>query len=142
MRAFGRLLLGQPDRRCDTWIPAARPDIVDDDNVHKMDTRLVVDSANIPLSRGAEKYIYDMNMICVQNVIANAGGVPCAAMEYKGMGETAKKSNPSLKKILLTKPSNKYINICLCVCGNAVEFHITCQNDVFTDEQNAKQVVQ
>ena len=74
---------------CDIWIPAARPDVVNDDNVHKMNTRLVVQGANIPLTSGAEKYLYDKNVLCIPDFIANAGGVICAAMEYKGMSETA-----------------------------------------------------
>jgi len=74
---------------CDIWIPAARPDVVNDDNVHRMNTRLVVQGANIPFTRGAEKYLYDKNVLCVPDFIANAGGVICAAMEYQGMGETA-----------------------------------------------------
>jgi|GEM_PF-6688868 len=95
MRAFGHLLLGQPDRKCDIWIPAARSDAVNDDNVHQMDARLVVEGANIPLSRGAEKYFYDRNVIYIQNFIPNAGEVPCAAMEYKGMGERRKNQTPA-----------------------------------------------
>lgn len=74
---------------CDIWIPAARPDVVNDDNVHKMSTRLVVQGANIPLTSGAEKYLHNKNVLCIPDFIANAGGVICAAMEYKGMSETA-----------------------------------------------------
>jgi len=73
---------------CDIWIPAARPDVVNEENVHKMKSRLVVQGANIPLTRGAEKYLYDNNVLCIPDFIANAGGVICAAMEYKGMSES------------------------------------------------------
>jgi glutamate dehydrogenase (NAD(P)+) len=74
---------------CDIWIPAARPDVVNEKNVDQMKTRLVVQGANIPLTSGAEKYLYDRNVLCIPDFIANAGGVICAAMEYRGMSETA-----------------------------------------------------
>ncbi len=36
------------DLECDIWIPAARPDVVHEDNVQRLRTRLVVEGANIP----------------------------------------------------------------------------------------------
>ena len=39
----------------DVWIPAARPDVIHGDNVARLQTRLVADGANIPLSAEAEK---------------------------------------------------------------------------------------
>jgi glutamate dehydrogenase (NAD(P)+) len=74
---------------CEIWIPAARPDVVNDTNVHLMKTCLVVQGANIPFTRGAEKYLHDKGVLCIPDFIANAGGVICAAMEYQGMSETA-----------------------------------------------------
>ncbi|UCE88123.1 MAG: Glu/Leu/Phe/Val dehydrogenase [Pseudomonadota bacterium] len=69
---------------CDIWIPAARPDVVHDDNVHRLKTRLVVQGANIPFTSGAEKYLHERGVVCVPDFIANAGGVICAALEYQG----------------------------------------------------------
>ncbi|MCK5360163.1 MAG: Glu/Leu/Phe/Val dehydrogenase, partial [Gammaproteobacteria bacterium] len=43
------------DVECDIWIPAARPDVVNEENVHRLNTRLVVEGANIPFTHGAEK---------------------------------------------------------------------------------------
>ncbi len=77
------------DIACDIWIPAARPDVVHDDNVKRLNTRLVVQGANIPFTSGAEKQLHEQGVICVPDFIANAGGVICAAMEYHGSSETA-----------------------------------------------------
>ncbi|MEN8133867.1 MAG: Glu/Leu/Phe/Val dehydrogenase [Pseudomonadota bacterium] len=77
------------DVECDIWIPAARPDVVNEDNVHRLNTRLVVEGANIPFTHGAEKYLHDKGMLCVPDFIANAGGVICAAMEYQGASQAA-----------------------------------------------------
>ena len=77
------------DVECDIWIPAARPDVIHEDNVHRLNTKLVVEGANIPFTHGAEKILHDKGILCVPDFIANAGGVICAAMEYHGASEGA-----------------------------------------------------
>lgn len=77
------------DIPCEIWIPAARPDVVHEKNVHRLKTRLVVQGANIPVTPGAEKYLHEHGVLCVPDFIANAGGVICAAMEYAGASESA-----------------------------------------------------
>ena len=77
------------DIECDIWIPAARPDVVNEQNVHRLNTRLVVEGANIPFTPGAEKYLHEKGVLCVPDFIANAGGVICAAMEYHGATQAA-----------------------------------------------------
>ena len=74
---------------CDIWIPAARPDVVNEENVDQLRTRLVVQGANIPFTEGAEKILHERGILCVPDFIANAGGVICAAMEYHGSSESA-----------------------------------------------------
>jgi glutamate dehydrogenase (NAD(P)+) len=77
------------DIECDIWIPAARPDVVNEDNVQRLNTRLVVEGANIPFTHGAEKILADKGVLVIPDFIANAGGVICAAMEYQGATESA-----------------------------------------------------
>ena len=77
------------DVECDIWIPAARPDVVNEDNVHRLNTRLVVEGANIPFTHGAEKYLHEKGVLVIPDFIANAGGVICAAMEYHGASQAA-----------------------------------------------------
>jgi glutamate dehydrogenase (NAD(P)+) len=72
------------DVECDIWIPAARPDVVREDNAHRLKTRLVIEGANIPCTAGAEKLLHERGVLVVPDFIANAGGVICAAMEYRG----------------------------------------------------------
>lgn len=80
---------GVIDVECDIWIPAARPDVIHDDNVHRLNTKLVVEGANIPFTLGAEQYLHEKGILCVPDFIANAGGVICAAMEYHGATESS-----------------------------------------------------
>ena len=77
------------DIECDIWIPAARPDVIHEDNVHRLNTKMVVEGANIPITHGAEQILNDKGILCVPDFIANAGGVICAAMEYRGASQSA-----------------------------------------------------
>ena len=72
------------DIACDIWIPAARPDVVREDNAWRLRTTLVLQGANIPFSPGAEQALHDRGVLIVPDFIANAGCVICAAMEYRG----------------------------------------------------------
>jgi glutamate dehydrogenase (NAD(P)+) len=72
---------------CDIFMPAARPDVVNEENMHRLKARLVVQGANIPFTYGAEKYLHDQGVLCIPDFIANAGGVICAAMEYQGSSQ-------------------------------------------------------
>ena len=75
---------GIVDLECDIWIPAARPDVVHEGNMHRLKARLVVEGANIPLTSGAEKYLQKKGVLVIPDIIANPGGVICSAMEYRG----------------------------------------------------------
>jgi len=77
------------DVECDIWIPAARPDVIREDNVSRLNTKLVLQGANIPFTAGAEKILHERGVLVVPDFIANAGGVICAAMEYAGATQTA-----------------------------------------------------
>jgi glutamate dehydrogenase (NAD(P)+) len=74
---------------CDIWIPAARPDVINEDNARRLKTRLIVEGANIPITEAAERYLHEKGILCVPDFIANAGGVICAAMEYEQASEKA-----------------------------------------------------
>jgi glutamate dehydrogenase (NAD(P)+) len=74
---------------CDIWIPAARPDVIREDNVHLLRARLVIEGANIPITEGAERMLHERGVLCVPDIVANAGGVICAAMEYAGASQAA-----------------------------------------------------
>ncbi len=77
------------DMECDIWIPAARPDVIHMDNVHRLKTKLIISGANIPITADAERALHEEGILSVPDFIANAGGVICAAMEYHGDCQTA-----------------------------------------------------
>ena len=77
------------DVDCDIWIPAARPDVLHGDNVSRLRARLVPQGANIPCTLEAERILHELGVLVVPDFIANAGGVICASMEYRGSTEHA-----------------------------------------------------
>lgn len=77
------------DVACDIWIPAARPDVIRAENAHRLETKLVLQGANIPFTPEAEKSLHERGVMIVPDFIANAGGVICAAMEYRGATQAA-----------------------------------------------------
>jgi glutamate dehydrogenase (NAD(P)+) len=74
---------------CDLLVPAARPDVVREDNANRIRARLVLEGANIPVTAGAEASLHERGVLVVPDFIANAGGVICAAMEYAGATQAA-----------------------------------------------------
>jgi glutamate dehydrogenase (NAD(P)+) len=95
LKAAGRSVCDSPSGRtierdsvigvdCDILIPAARPDVVREENAGALKARLVLEGANIPFTAGAERMLHARGVVVVPDFIANAGGVICAAMEYAG----------------------------------------------------------
>jgi glutamate dehydrogenase (NAD(P)+) len=74
---------------CEIWIPAARPDVIHKGNVDQLRTRVVASGANIATTPEAEQRLHERGVINVPDFIANAGGVICAAMEYRGSTQAA-----------------------------------------------------
>jgi glutamate dehydrogenase/leucine dehydrogenase len=77
------------DISCDIWIPAARPDVIHVGNVARLDTKLIAEGANIPCTPEAEAALAARGVLVLPDFIANAGGVICAATEYRGGTEAA-----------------------------------------------------
>ncbi len=77
------------DVPCEIWIPAARPDVLRADTVNRLNTRLIVQGANIPATLEAEAMLARRGVLSIPDFIANAGGVICAAVEYHGGSQAA-----------------------------------------------------
>lgn len=82
----GRKLAGDAviDIPCDIWIPAARPDAIHAGNVARLRASLVAQGASIPCTPDAEAALAARGILVLPDFIANAGGVICAATEYRG----------------------------------------------------------
>ncbi len=73
---------------CEFLVPAAQPDVVTTDNAGKISAKVILEGANIPVTVEAEVQLADRGVLCVPDVVANAGGVICGAAEYRGAGHT------------------------------------------------------
>lgn len=73
---------------CDIFVPAARPDVIDETNALELNCKLVLQGANIPVTSRAERILHDNGILSVPDFVANAGGVICASVEYKGGTKT------------------------------------------------------
>ena len=72
---------------CDIFVPAARPDVLTRANVDRLRARLVVQGANLPVTDEAERRLWERGVLSLPDFIVNAGGVICAAVEYRGGSE-------------------------------------------------------
>jgi glutamate dehydrogenase/leucine dehydrogenase len=69
---------------CDVLVPAAVPDAVHEGNADLVQATVILQGANLPVTAAAEAMLAKRGVLSVPDVIANAGGVICAALEYRG----------------------------------------------------------
>ncbi len=68
----------------DMLIPGARPDVITKDNVDEIKAKLIIEAANIPATLEAEEILHNRGVLVIPDMIANAGGVITASVEYRG----------------------------------------------------------
>lgn len=76
------------DLECDIFVPAARPDVIDETNAPRLNCGMILQGANIPVTPRAERILHDRGILSVPDFVANAGGVICASVEYHGGTQT------------------------------------------------------
>lgn len=72
---------------CDILIPAATPDVINKDNIEGVKAKLILQGANIPITKDAEEILHKKRILSIPDFIANAGGVIMAAAEYAKKSE-------------------------------------------------------
>ncbi len=85
----------------DIFIPAARPDVFTESNQEVLKTLLVLEGANISITHPAAEKMHKRGIMIVPDIIANCGGVICAATEYQRLSES-----DAFKRIEATVKSN------------------------------------
>jgi glutamate dehydrogenase (NAD(P)+) len=68
--------------KCDVLVPAALANQIHDDNVQKLDCKILVEGANGPTSPEADKYLHENGVFVVPDILANAGGVTVSYFEW------------------------------------------------------------
>ena len=72
------------DLEHDYFVPAARPDVINENNALRLKCSAVIQGANIPCTNQAERILHGRGILSVPDFVANAGGVICASVEYHG----------------------------------------------------------
>ena len=68
----------------DILIPSAIPDAITEKNYKSVKAKVIVEAANVPISHDIEEKLYNMGVLIVPDIIANAGGVISSYAEYRG----------------------------------------------------------
>lgn len=69
---------------CDIFVAAARCGTLTTAKAEHLQTRLVLEGANLPATKEAEAILHHRRVLVIPDFIANAGGLICASVEYGG----------------------------------------------------------
>lgn len=67
---------------CDILVPAALNGVITEENVDKIDTRLIIEGANNPINPHADHALAERKIPVVPDILANAGGVTVSYFEW------------------------------------------------------------
>lgn len=68
----------------DILVPAALPDVINKENVDKVQAKIIVEGANIPMTESIEEKLHKRGVLVIPDFLANAGGVISSYAEYRG----------------------------------------------------------
>jgi len=68
--------------KCDVLVPAALQNVITEENAPKIQAKLIVEGANGPTTPEADPILHDKKIICVPDILANAGGVTVSYFEW------------------------------------------------------------
>ncbi len=68
--------------KVDILVPAAKEDVIVEENMHKIQARMIVEGANGPTAAVADAVINDKGILAVPDILANAGGVSVSYFEW------------------------------------------------------------
>jgi glutamate dehydrogenase/leucine dehydrogenase len=69
---------------CDIFIPAAQADVINEKNKDSVKAKLIVEGANIPMSKKIEEEFHNKGILVIPDFVANAGGVISSYVEFIG----------------------------------------------------------
>ena len=66
----------------DILIPAAIGGVITEDNADRIQAKLIIEAANMPITCGAEPILQEQGIIVVPDILANAGGITVSYLEW------------------------------------------------------------
>ncbi|MBU2634106.1 MAG: Glu/Leu/Phe/Val dehydrogenase [Nanoarchaeota archaeon] len=70
------------EAKADILITAAIPDLINEEDIDKLQFKLIVQGSNIPMSQKAENLAHKKNILIIPDIIANSGGVISSYIEF------------------------------------------------------------
>jgi glutamate dehydrogenase (NAD(P)+) len=67
---------------CEILIPAALENQINEDNANKIKADIIVEAANGPTTREADRILRERGVVLVPDILANAGGVVVSYFEW------------------------------------------------------------
>lgn len=84
----------------DILVPAALENVINKENMHKIQAKIIIEMANGPISEEAYDYLTKKGVLIVPDVLANSGGVAVSYLEWyqnmKGQTWSEEKVNKKL----------------------------------------------
>jgi len=68
----------------DLLVPGARPYVITEENVDRVQARVISSGANIPMAEAIERRLFERGVLPVPDFIANSGGVISSWVDYLG----------------------------------------------------------
>jgi len=66
----------------DILIPGARPNVITDENKGRVQAKVIVEAANIPIPISVEDWLHEKGVLVVPDFVCNAGGVISSYVEF------------------------------------------------------------
>jgi glutamate dehydrogenase (NAD(P)+) len=67
---------------CEILIPAALGNVIDKNNAHKIQAKIVAEGANGPSTEEGDRIMYERGIFVIPDILANAGGVTVSYFEW------------------------------------------------------------
>lgn len=88
----------------DVLVPAALENVINRENMHKIQAKMIIEMANGPISEEAYDYLTKKGVLIVPDVLANSGGVAVSYLEWyqnmKGQTWSEEKVNKKLHEMM------------------------------------------